>query len=148
DRVAGFHQPGELGDRVLGDLAGGQHHPGGPFVFAQRADQLAERRGRHRTFARQRLARRRIGVVDAGGMAGAHQAPHNVAAHPAETDDSDFHRPMLHTIERRTIAMKLGRLGVWYSADKCSASQVADLVKAVERNGYSAYWYPESRGFE
>jgi probable F420-dependent oxidoreductase len=44
--------------------------------------------------------------------------------------------------------MKLGRLGVWYSADKCSATQVAELATVVERNGYSAYWYPESRGFE
>ena len=44
--------------------------------------------------------------------------------------------------------MKLGRLGVWYSADKCDATQVAELVRAVERNGYSAYWYPEGRGHE
>jgi alkanesulfonate monooxygenase SsuD/methylene tetrahydromethanopterin reductase-like flavin-dependent oxidoreductase (luciferase family) len=44
--------------------------------------------------------------------------------------------------------MKLGRLGVWYSADKCNATQVAELVRAVEGNGYSAYWYPESRGYE
>jgi len=44
--------------------------------------------------------------------------------------------------------MKLGRLGVWYSADKCSGPEVADLVRAVERNGYSAYWYPEGRGYE
>ena len=44
--------------------------------------------------------------------------------------------------------MKLGRLGVWYSTDKCNGAQVAELVRAVERNGYSAYWYPESRGYE
>jgi len=44
--------------------------------------------------------------------------------------------------------MKLGRLGVWYSADKCNATQVGELVRAVERNGYSAYWYPEGRGHE
>ena len=44
--------------------------------------------------------------------------------------------------------MKLGRLGVWYSTDKCNAAQVADLARVVERNGYSAYWYPESRGYE
>ncbi len=44
--------------------------------------------------------------------------------------------------------MKLGRLGVWYSADKCTGAQVADLVRVVERNGYSAYWYPEGRGYE
>ena len=44
--------------------------------------------------------------------------------------------------------MKLGRLGVWYSTDKCTAAQVADLARVVERNGYFAYWYPESRGYE
>jgi probable F420-dependent oxidoreductase len=44
--------------------------------------------------------------------------------------------------------MKLGRLGVWYSTDKLNAAQAADLMRVVERNGYSAYWYPESRGYE
>jgi probable F420-dependent oxidoreductase len=44
--------------------------------------------------------------------------------------------------------MKLGRLGVWYSTDKLDAAQLADLMKAVERNGYSAFWHPESRGYE
>ena len=44
--------------------------------------------------------------------------------------------------------MKLGRLGVWYSTDKVNAAQAADLMRVVERNGYAAYWYPESRGYE
>jgi probable F420-dependent oxidoreductase len=44
--------------------------------------------------------------------------------------------------------MALGRLGVWYSTDKLNASQLAELVSAVEKNGYSALWYPESRGYE
>ncbi len=44
--------------------------------------------------------------------------------------------------------MKLGRLGVWYSTDKLNAAQVADLMRVIEKNGYSAYWYPESRGYE
>ena len=44
--------------------------------------------------------------------------------------------------------MALGRLGVWYSTDKLNGSQLGDLVKAVEGNGYSALWYPESRGYE
>ncbi|HQT79767.1 MAG TPA: TIGR03620 family F420-dependent LLM class oxidoreductase [Rhodopila sp.] len=45
--------------------------------------------------------------------------------------------------------MKLGRLGIWYSADKLSGpQQVADFVKTVERLGYDTLWYPESRGFE
>ena len=44
--------------------------------------------------------------------------------------------------------MALGRLGVWYSTDKLNGSQLGDFVKAVEGNGYSALWYPESRGYE
>jgi probable F420-dependent oxidoreductase len=46
------------------------------------------------------------------------------------------------------MAMKLGRLGVWYGTDKVQGGQVADLVRAVEKNGYSALWYPEGRGYE
>ena len=44
--------------------------------------------------------------------------------------------------------MALGRLGVWYSTDKLNGAQLADLVSSVEKNGYSALWYPESRGYE
>jgi probable F420-dependent oxidoreductase len=45
--------------------------------------------------------------------------------------------------------MKLGRLGVWYSADKLSGPEsVATFVKTVERLGYDTLWYPESRGYE
>lgn len=44
--------------------------------------------------------------------------------------------------------MTLGRLGVWYSTDRLSGSQLADLAGVVEKNGYSALWYPESRGYE
>src|SRR5260221_10134170 len=46
------------------------------------------------------------------------------------------------------MAMTLGRLGVWYSTDKLNGSQLADLVGVVEKAGYSALWYPESRGYE
>lgn len=44
--------------------------------------------------------------------------------------------------------MKLGRLGVWYSTDKLDGSQLRELVRTVENNGYSNLWYPESRGYE
>ncbi|MFO1159222.1 MAG: TIGR03620 family F420-dependent LLM class oxidoreductase [Reyranellaceae bacterium] len=44
--------------------------------------------------------------------------------------------------------MTLGRLGVWYSTDKLNGGQLADFVGTVERLGYSALWYPESRGYE
>jgi probable F420-dependent oxidoreductase len=44
--------------------------------------------------------------------------------------------------------MKLGRLGVWYSVDKLDGTGLRALLRTIEGNGYSAYWYPESRGFE
>jgi probable F420-dependent oxidoreductase len=44
--------------------------------------------------------------------------------------------------------MTLGRLGVWYGTDKLDGPQLADLVGVVERSGYSAFWYPEARGYE
>jgi probable F420-dependent oxidoreductase len=44
--------------------------------------------------------------------------------------------------------MKLGRLGVWYATDKLNGSQLADLMRVVEKSGYGAFWYPEGRGFE
>jgi len=44
--------------------------------------------------------------------------------------------------------MELGRLGIWYSTDKLDGSQLRDFVHTVEKNGYSALWYPESRGYE
>jgi probable F420-dependent oxidoreductase len=44
--------------------------------------------------------------------------------------------------------MKLGRLGVWYSTDKLNGVQLADMMRVVEGAGYTAFWYPESRGYE
>ena len=45
--------------------------------------------------------------------------------------------------------MKLGRLGVWYAADRhADASAIASFVKTVEGLGYDTLWYPESRGYE
>ena len=44
--------------------------------------------------------------------------------------------------------MKLGRLGVWYPVDRLDAAQLKSFVGQVEGHGYSALWYPESRGYE
>lgn len=44
--------------------------------------------------------------------------------------------------------MQLGRLGVWYSTDRLNAAQLKDLLRSVEAHGYTALWYPESRGYE
>ena len=45
--------------------------------------------------------------------------------------------------------MKLGRLGVWYAADKhADRAAISAFVKTVEETGYDTLWYPESRGYE
>jgi probable F420-dependent oxidoreductase len=44
--------------------------------------------------------------------------------------------------------MQLGRLGVWYPMDRLDGPQIKSFVATVERLGYDALWYPESRGYE
>jgi len=44
--------------------------------------------------------------------------------------------------------MRLGRLGVWYPTDRLDAAGLRALLRTVEGRGYSALWYPESRGYE
>jgi len=44
--------------------------------------------------------------------------------------------------------MKLGRLGVWYPTDRLDGAQLGDFVRLIEKSGYAALWYPESRGYE
>ena len=45
--------------------------------------------------------------------------------------------------------MKLGRLGVWYAADKHEdVAAISTFVKTVEKLEYDTLWYPESRGYE
>jgi probable F420-dependent oxidoreductase len=44
--------------------------------------------------------------------------------------------------------MTLGRLGVWYPTDRLDAAGLRALMRTVEDNGYAAFWYPESRGYE
>ena len=45
--------------------------------------------------------------------------------------------------------MNLGRLGVWYAADKHQdPDQITAFVQTVEKLGYPTLWYPESRGYK
>lgn len=44
--------------------------------------------------------------------------------------------------------MPLGHLGIWYPADRLDGPQLRALLQVIEGNGYSALWYPESRGYE
>ena len=42
----------------------------------------------------------------------------------------------------------LGKLGVWYAADKLEPAQWVDFVQHVETLGYGTLWHSESAGFE
>ena len=44
--------------------------------------------------------------------------------------------------------MDLGRMGVWYAADKLTPAQWQRFITTAEGLGYSALWYSEARGFE
>ncbi len=44
--------------------------------------------------------------------------------------------------------MQLGRLGVWYPVDRLEGAQLRAFLGTLERLGYDALWYPESRGYE
>jgi probable F420-dependent oxidoreductase len=44
--------------------------------------------------------------------------------------------------------MRLGKLGVWYPIDRLDAAGISAFLGTVERAGYAALWYPESRGYE
>jgi probable F420-dependent oxidoreductase len=44
--------------------------------------------------------------------------------------------------------MQLGKLGVWYPMDRLDAAGIRAFLGTVERLGYAAVWYPESRGYE
>ncbi|WP_176849558.1 TIGR03620 family F420-dependent LLM class oxidoreductase [Belnapia rosea] len=44
--------------------------------------------------------------------------------------------------------MELGRLGVWYPADRLDGPGLATLARRVEELGYGTLWYPEARGYE
>ncbi|GIT49216.1 MAG: hypothetical protein Ct9H300mP14_11440 [Gammaproteobacteria bacterium] len=44
--------------------------------------------------------------------------------------------------------MDLGKLGVWYAADKLTPVQWRRFVQKVESLNYGTLWYSEARGFE
>ena len=44
--------------------------------------------------------------------------------------------------------MNLGKLGVWYAADKLTPSEWIRFSHRAETLGYGTLWYSESRGFE
>ena len=44
--------------------------------------------------------------------------------------------------------MDLGRLGVWYAADKLNPAEWKRFISTAEILGYGSLWYSEARGFE
>ena len=44
--------------------------------------------------------------------------------------------------------MDIGKLGVWYGADKLEPAQWIKWITTVERLGYDTQWYSEATGFE
>ena len=76
---------------IVSDLAGRQHDPDDARRF-KLFDQIAARpRLAVGAFAGEPAHRVGTLVVDDAGMAVFHQAAHDVAAHPAETDHTELH---------------------------------------------------------
>ena len=90
DAVVGAQEAAERPHRLLGDLPGRKHHPGGSGRF-KLGDEIFEARGGGRTFGGQRLHHLRIAVVDHGRVAVAQKTANDVAAHPAEADHAELH---------------------------------------------------------
>src|SRR6185437_5167617 len=91
DDVVTFQKTAQTLDRLLGDLAGGQHYPDSARLFIERLHHLRERPDGGCALLGQRLARFGIRVEDDAMVPRLHQAPGDVAAHAAETDYADLH---------------------------------------------------------
>ena len=88
--IAGFQQAGQLDDRVVGDLARREHDPDRARLLqlVHEIGKVAARRG---SLTGQTAHRLGAFVVDDAAMAGSHQPPHDVAAHPAKADHTELH---------------------------------------------------------
>ena len=88
---------GLFGDRLyglLGRLAGGHHHPP-DRGRVELAAHVVERVRADRAIRRELLHRLRIAIERDDLMAVLHQPARDIAAHPAEADQSDLHREIL-----------------------------------------------------
>ena len=90
DDVAGFEQTRQFDNRVMGDRAGRQHHPDSARLV-EPAHEFGKVMARRRPLASKRADRVVAFVVDDAAMPGAHQPPHDIAAHPAEPDHPELH---------------------------------------------------------
>ena len=91
DDVVPVQQAAELLDRLFGHLTRRQHQPNGARRFLKRLDHILQRVHRRCALYRQRLTRLGIGVEHHAGVPRLHQASRHVAAHFAETDETDLH---------------------------------------------------------
>ena len=80
----------EVFDHPVGDR-GGDHDPRGAWFLQQRGEFL-ERTGTGCAVLDQFGYRIRVGVIDDAGVSVLHQAPHDIGAHPAESDHSELHK--------------------------------------------------------
>jgi hypothetical protein len=95
-RVAGIEQRDEVREDLI-DQGRGNHHPDGPGLV-QFSREIPERRRPDCPFGSQYLREFRMDVVYYALMSGPEQAPHHVAAHPAQPDHSHLHGLVLAEI--------------------------------------------------
>ena len=101
--VARLQQRRELVDRTQSTMAAGHHQPDRARRL-QLLHELLERRRAGRAFLGERADGVRDRVVDDALVAAAHQAPHHVGAHPAESDHSELHVDSSSLNERAVTA--------------------------------------------
>ncbi len=131
--------------RLLGDLAGRDHHPDGARG-AQLRGQLLQRGGAVGALARQLLDHRRVDVVDDAVVAVAHQATDDVRSHPPQADHSQLHASSL-----RRSGVACGRMAA--SGKPTTAARPADVLVIFGITGdlakkmtFRALYRLESRG--
>src|SRR5262249_16513104 len=90
NNVVGREQPGELDNRVFGDLAGGQHQPD-RARGTQLVDESVQTLGADRAVTTQGGNSIGVMIVDHRLMAVLHKAACDVAAHASETNHADLH---------------------------------------------------------
>ena len=106
-------------DRLLGDVAGRQHHPDGARPVGERLDQFGDRTGVRGAVLGQGFARLAAGVVDHAVDGHPHQPAGDIAAHAAQADHADLHR-------RQPPA---GCVTLW-RCHRCRATAASSLSKA------------------
>src|SRR5439155_1999274 len=92
DDVVGLEEVGQITDRALGWAPRGDHEPHGPRRRELR-DQILERRRADRAFLHRLLHDVRRSIVRDDAVPVSLKPYHHVHAHPAESDESEFHGP-------------------------------------------------------